>query len=107
MDFLSDSNELAATDVMNFVREAIQRYNNLKDLILEKLLEGTIYTFLIDLTIFLAFPTIRNLKITRSVLWILGEYCDTKENILEFMTELRKSIGEVSCCFHNKSNKIC
>ena len=37
MDFLSDSNELAATDVMNFVREAIQRYNNLKDLILEKL----------------------------------------------------------------------
>ena len=40
MDFLSDSNELAATDVMNFVREAIQRYNNLKDLILEKLLEG-------------------------------------------------------------------
>ena len=42
MDFLSDSNELAATDVMNFVREAIQRYNNLKDLILEKLLEGKI-----------------------------------------------------------------
>ena len=47
-------------------------------------------------SLFLAFPTIRNLKITRSVLWILGEYCDTKENILEFMTELRKSIGEVS-----------
>ena len=44
MDFLSDSNELAATDVMNFVREAIQRYNNLKDLILEKLLEGKIAT---------------------------------------------------------------
>ena len=40
MDFLSDSSELGATDVMNFVREAIQRYNNLKDLILEKLLEG-------------------------------------------------------------------
>jgi len=48
-----------------------------------------------DLKTILAFPTIRNLKITRSVLWILGEYCDTKENILEFMTELRKSIGEV------------
>ena len=81
MDFLADSNELAATDVMNFVREAIQRYPSLKDLILQKLLE--------------AFPTIRNLKITRSVLWILGEYCDQKDSILEFMTELRKSIGEV------------
>ena len=81
MDFLADSNELAATDVMNFVREAIQRYPTLKELILQKLLE--------------AFPTIRNLKITRSVLWILGEYCDQKDSILEFMTELRKSIGEV------------
>ena len=29
------------------------------------------------------------------MLWILGEYCDTKETILDFMTELRKSIGEV------------
>merc|ERR1712131_290870 len=81
MDFLADSNELAATDVMNFVREAIQLYPTLKELIIQKLLE--------------AFPTIRNLKITRSVLWILGEYCDQKDSILEFMTELRKSIGEV------------
>jgi coatomer subunit beta len=81
MDFLSDANELAAADVMNFVREAIQRYANLKPLIIEKLLE--------------AFPTIRNIKIVRSVLWILGEYCDTNDSILDFMIELRKSIGEV------------
>ena len=58
---------------------------------------------LVHSSLFLAFPTIRNLKITRSVLWILGEYCDTKENILEFMTELRKSIGEVS--FTTKSTR--
>ena len=81
MDFLSDANELAAADVMNFVREAIQRYDLLKPLIIEKLLE--------------AFPTIRNIKIIRSVLWILGEYCDTNESILDFMIELRKSIGDV------------
>lgn len=81
MDFLSDSNELAAVDVMNFVREAVQRYDNLKPLIVEKLLE--------------AFPQIRNIKIIRSVLWILGEYCDTNDSILDFMVELRKSIGEV------------
>ena len=81
MDFLSDANELAAADVMNFVREAIQRYANLKPLIIEKLLE--------------AFPTIRNIKIMRGILWILGEYCDTNDSILDFMIELRKSIGEV------------
>ena len=52
MDFLSDSNELAATDVMNFVREAIQRYNNLKDLILEKLLEGKKSYFVTDIKFF-------------------------------------------------------
>ena len=62
MDFLSDSNELAAGDVTNFVREAIQRYSALKPLIIQKLLE--------------VFPSIRNLKIIRSILWILGEYCD-------------------------------
>jgi len=62
MDFLSDSNELAAGDVTNFVREAIQRYSELKPLIISKLLE--------------VFPSIRNLKIIRSILWILGEYCD-------------------------------
>ena len=40
MDFLSDANELAAADVMNFTREAIQRYPELKPLIIQKLLEG-------------------------------------------------------------------
>lgn len=42
-----------------------------------------------------AFPTIRNIKIIRSVLWILGEYCDTHDSVLDFMIELRKSVGEV------------
>ncbi|CBY11196.1 unnamed protein product [Oikopleura dioica] len=81
MDFLSDSNELAAGDVTNFVREAIQRYSELKPLIISKLLE--------------VFPSIRNLKIIRSILWILGEYCDEHDSILDFMIELRKSIGDV------------
>ena len=38
-DFLSDTNEAASTDVLVFVREAIQRYENLRPLIIEKLLE--------------------------------------------------------------------
>lgn len=35
MEFLSDSNELAASDVLVFVREAIHKFENLKSLILE------------------------------------------------------------------------
>ena len=48
MEFLSDSNELAASDVLVFVREAIQRYEQHKRLILDKLLE--------------IFPSIKNLE---------------------------------------------
>lgn len=39
MEFLSDTNELAASDVLIFVREAIHRYDHHKQLILDKLLE--------------------------------------------------------------------
>lgn len=38
-DFLSESNEAAATDLLVFIREAIQRFENLRPLIVEKLLE--------------------------------------------------------------------
>lgn len=48
MEFLSDQNELAAADVLVFVREAIQRFEPLRELIISKLLE--------------VFPTIKAVK---------------------------------------------
>ena len=39
LEFLSDTNEDAAADVLVFVREAIQRYDSLKPTIISKLLE--------------------------------------------------------------------
>jgi len=39
MEFLSDTNEAAAADVLEFVREAIQRFDSLRPLIIEKMLE--------------------------------------------------------------------
>jgi len=39
IEFLSDQNELAAADVLVFVREAIQRFEQLRSLIISKLLE--------------------------------------------------------------------
>lgn len=34
IEFLSDSNELAATDVLIFVREVVQKFENLRSLII-------------------------------------------------------------------------
>ncbi|CAJ0961232.1 unnamed protein product [Ranitomeya imitator] len=81
MEFLSDSNEAAAADVLEFVREAVQRFDNLRTLIVEKMLE--------------VFHSIKSVKIYRGALWILGEYCSTKDDIQSVMTEVRRSLGEV------------
>nr|KAF6437286.1 COPI coat complex subunit beta 1 [Molossus molossus] len=81
MEFLSDTNEAAAADVLEFVREAIQRFDNLRMLIVEKMLE--------------VFHAIKSVKIYRGALWILGEYCSTKEDIQSVMTEVRRSLGEI------------
>ncbi|KAA8595689.1 hypothetical protein FQN60_010980 [Etheostoma spectabile] len=81
MEFLSDTNEAAAADVLEFVREAIQRFDNLRPLIIEKMLE--------------VFHAIKTVKIYRGALWILGEYCSTKDDIQSVMTEVRRSLGEI------------
>ncbi|XP_043266629.1 coatomer subunit beta [Venturia canescens] len=80
-DFLSETNEAAATDVLVFIREAIQRFENLRPLIIEKLLE--------------VFLQIRSEKVHRAALWILGEYATTKEDIESLMSRIRAALGEL------------
>ncbi|XP_043473678.1 coatomer subunit beta isoform X2 [Leptopilina heterotoma] len=80
-DFLAENNEAAATDVLVFVREAIQRFENLRPLIIEKLLE--------------VFPQIRSVKVHRAALWILGEYATSKEDIEAVMNRVRAALGEL------------
>eukprot|EP00088_Acartia_fossae_P067595 TRINITY_DN8451_c0_g1_i5.p1 TRINITY_DN8451_c0_g1~~TRINITY_DN8451_c0_g1_i5.p1 ORF type:complete len:965 (+),score=304.23 TRINITY_DN8451_c0_g1_i5:70-2964(+) len=81
MEFLSDTNELAAMDVLIFAREAMTRFDNLRPLIVEKLLES--------------FSMIRSVKIHRATLWILGEYCTQVEDMQTLMSEVRQSLGEL------------
>ncbi|XP_069139591.1 coatomer subunit beta-like [Argopecten irradians] len=81
IEFLGDQNELAALDVLVFVREAIQRFEELRSLIVAKLLE--------------IFPSIKAIKVHRAALWILGEYCTTNEDIQSVMNLIRQSIGEI------------
>jgi len=80
-EFLSDTNELAAADVLVFVREAIQKFEALKPLIIEKLLE--------------AFPTIKSVKVHRAAIWVLGEYATSADDIRSVMSNVRQSLGEI------------
>ncbi|XP_041353863.1 coatomer subunit beta-like isoform X2 [Gigantopelta aegis] len=81
MEFLGDQNELAAADVLVFVREAVQRFEQLRVLIISKMLE--------------VFPTIKSMKIHRAAMWILGEYCTSVEDIQLVMTLIRQSLGDI------------
>lgn len=80
-EFLSDSNEQAATDVLVFIREAIQKFPNLRTLITEKLIE--------------TFSSIRSVKVHRAALWILGEYINNSKEILEIIETINSAIGEI------------
>ena len=81
MEFLTDNDEATAEDVLVFIREAVQRYSQLKPTIVGKLLE--------------IFPHIKLVNIHRSSLWILGEYCNSLEDISRVMVEIRTSMGEI------------
>uniref|UniRef100_A0AC34FFK2 Coatomer subunit beta n=1 Tax=Panagrolaimus sp. ES5 TaxID=591445 RepID=A0AC34FFK2_9BILA len=81
MEFLSDQNEVAASGVLLFVREAVNRLPHLRSVIIAQLLE--------------VFSNIRNIVIFKDALWILGEYADTPENIAQVFRFIKKAIGEL------------
>ena len=81
IEFLSDANELAASDVLVFIREVIHKYANMKDLVIQKLLE--------------VFSSIKSIKILRGTIWLLGEYCDNIEDIQNVITLIRQSLGDL------------
>lgn len=80
-EFLSDTNEQAASDVLIFIREAIQKFPTLRSLIIEKLIE--------------TFPAIRAVRVHRAALWILGEYVTSSKDVLEVIEAVNQAIGDV------------
>lgn len=81
VEFLSDTNELAASDVLVFIREMMHKYVNLKEVLIQKLLE--------------IYPSVKSIKILRGILWILGEYCESIEDIQTLITLIRQSLGDL------------
>lgn len=81
VEFISDPKEMVASDVLVFCREIIHKFTNLKELLLQKLLE--------------IMSTIKSIKILRGTLWLLGEYCDNVEDIQSLITLVRQSLGDL------------
>ncbi|KAL9940591.1 hypothetical protein V8E36_000079 [Tilletia maclaganii] len=81
MEFLGDSANPSAVDVIAFVREVVEKFPALRSSIVEKLLR--------------TFSEIKSGKVYRGALWIAGEYCESVEDIKEALQQIRKVIGEV------------
>ncbi|KAH9897960.1 coatomer protein [Cubamyces lactineus] len=81
MDFLGDSNNPSALDVVAFVREVVEKFPQLRRTICEKLVQ--------------TLPEIKSGKVYRGVLWILGEYAEDVQEIQEVFRQLRKVLGEI------------
>ncbi|KAG7558210.1 hypothetical protein FFLO_02863 [Filobasidium floriforme] len=81
MDFLGDSNNPSAVDVVAFVREVVEKFPKLRAEIAEKLIS--------------TFSDIKSGKVYRGALWIVGEYCEDVEHIKRAFAEVRHVIGEI------------
>ncbi|TBU34466.1 coatomer protein [Dichomitus squalens] len=81
MDFLGDSSNPSALDVVAFVREVVEKFPQLRGTICEKLTQ--------------TLPEIKSGKVYRGILWILGEYAEQPAEIEEVLRELRKVLGEI------------
>ena len=81
MDFLGDSNNPSALDVVAFVREVVEKFPQLRRTICEKLIQ--------------TLSEIKSGKVYRGVLWILGEYAEDVQEIQDIFRELRKVLGEI------------
>ncbi|KAI9497597.1 adaptin N terminal region-domain-containing protein [Zychaea mexicana] len=81
MEFLGDSNNPSAVDVVSFVREVMEKFPGLRRSVLEKLLE--------------TFMDMKSGKVFRGALWIIGEYCQDAQEIDEAWQQIRSALGEV------------
>ncbi|EGN93580.1 hypothetical protein SERLA73DRAFT_97514 [Serpula lacrymans var. lacrymans S7.3] len=81
MEFLGDSNNPSALDVVAFVREVVEKFPNLRQTICDKLVQ--------------TLSEIKSGKVFRGVLWILGEYVEGLADIQSTLQELRKVLGEI------------
>jgi coatomer subunit beta len=81
MQFLAEGASSAAVDVVAFIKEIAEKFEDLRSVILKNLL--------------VSFNEIKSSKALRGALWIVGEYCQDVETIEDAWKKIRDSIGEI------------
>jgi len=81
MEFIADFNNTSAVDVINFVKEGVEKFPKLRPSILRRLVE--------------TLNEVRAGKVYRGILWIIGEYSLEEADIREAWKRIRASLGEI------------
>lgn len=81
MDVITELNNASAVDVISFVKEVVEKFPNLREPII-----GRLMTTLSE---------VRSGKVYRGALWIVGEYCQDEKDIREAWKRIRSSLGEI------------
>jgi coatomer subunit beta len=81
MDFIVDSTNTSAVDVISFVKEVVERFPDLRPRIVGRLAS--------------TLGEVRSGKVYRGILWIIGEYCLEQGDIKEAWKRIRASLGEI------------
>lgn len=90
LESIGDLSTSAAYDVVTFVKEAVEKFPDLRGPIIHKLIE--------------CLPDVKSGKVFRGALWILGEYSADDSSVKEAWKFIRSSIGEVPILASEKNN---
>lgn len=81
LESITDLNTSAAYDVITFVKEVVEKFPDLRQPILSRLIQ--------------TLPSIKSGKVFRGSLWIIGEYSLEEKLVQDAWKFIRSSIGEV------------
>ena len=81
MDFIADFNNTSAVDVINFVKEVVEKFPKLRPAIVSRLVD--------------TLSEVRAGKVYRGILWIIGEYSFEEKDIRGAWKRIRASLGEI------------
>lgn len=81
LELIGDLSLMAARDVIIFVKEVLEKYPQLRQCVVPKLIQSL--------------PGVKLATVIREALWILGEYSEDATTIKDAWKFLRSSVGEV------------
>ncbi|ROT36733.1 Coatomer, beta subunit [Sodiomyces alkalinus F11] len=81
MDFVSDFNRASAVDVINFVKEVVEKFPQLRKPMVQRLVA--------------TLGEVRAGKVYRGIMWIIGEYSLDEDDVREAWKRIRASLGEI------------